>query len=147
MRFKRNWLNCTLLSLLLVFALLIGACAAPATTGDGSDMAMEEDAGDDMAELPGIQYAENPDTVDSDRLLILPGRTRFGVGMWGGMTAGNWNFGSESFYMVEMPLIFMGPMGNTTPRPGSPAALSALMTTWPWRSSSTKRPSGAMASA
>jgi len=116
MRIKRNWLNCTLLSLLLVFALLVGACAAPATTGDGADTAME-DAGDEMAELPGIQYAVNPDTVDSDRLLVLPGRTRFGVGMWGGITAGNWNFGSESFYMVQMPLIFMGPLGNTTPTP------------------------------
>ena len=45
MRIKRNWLNCTLLSLLLVFALLIGACAAPATTGDGADTAMEEGTG------------------------------------------------------------------------------------------------------
>ena len=78
---------------------------------------MEESAAEEMAGIPGIQYAMNPDTVDSDRLLILPGRTRFGVGMWGGITAGNWNFGSESFYMVEMPLIFMGPMGNTTPTP------------------------------
>ncbi len=116
MRIKRKWLNCTLLSLLLVFALLVGACAAPATTGGGADTAMEE-ASDEAADLPGIQYAVNPDTVDSDRLLILPGRTRFGVGMWGGMTAGNWNFGSESFYMVQMPLIFMGPLGNTTPTP------------------------------
>jgi ABC-type transport system substrate-binding protein len=117
MRFKRNWLNCTLLALLLIFAMLVAACAAPATTGDGADTAMEEDSGEEMAEIPGIQYAMNPDTVDSDRLLILPGRTRFGVGMWGGITAGNWNFGSESFYMVQMPFIFMGPQGNTTPTP------------------------------
>ena len=117
MRFKQNWLNCTLLALLLIFAMLVAACAAPATTGDGADTAMEEDSGEEMAGIPGIQYAMNPDTVDSDRLLILPGRTRFGVGMWGGITAGNWSFGSESFYMVQMPFIFMGPQGNTTPTP------------------------------
>ncbi len=59
----------------------------------------------------------NPDTVGSDRLLILPGRGRFGVGVWGSITASNWNFGSETYYQTVMPLIFLGPLGNSTPTP------------------------------
>lgn len=117
MRFKQNWLNCTLLSLLLVLALLISACAAPAASGD--EAAMEEEAAPAAAsaDIPDANLAVNPDTVGSDRLLILPGRGRFGVGVWGSVTASNWNFGSETYYMTIMPLIFLGPLGNSTPTP------------------------------
>ena len=33
------------------------------------------------------------------------------------VTASNWNFSSESYYMLNMPLIFLGPLGNSNPTP------------------------------
>ena len=119
MRLKQNWLNVTILSLLLVFALLVSACAGAAPAGSGQEAAMEEEAApaEAASDIPDANLAVNPDTVGSDRLLILPGRGRFGVGVWGSVTASNWNFSSESYYMLNMPLIFLGPLGNSTPTP------------------------------
>ncbi len=127
MRSKKSWFKFTVLPILTALILLVAACT-PVSVQPGPGQVAEPVVEDQVAaeettteettaEIPGIQFAVNPETVDSDRLLILPGRTGFGVGMWGGVTASNWNFGSESFYMVEMPLIFMGPLGNTTPTP------------------------------
>jgi peptide/nickel transport system substrate-binding protein len=119
MRLKRNWLNGTILSLLLVLALLVSACAGASPAGSSDEAAMEEEAASDEAasDIPDANLAVNPATVGSDRLLILPGRGRFGVGVWGLVTASNWNFSSESYYMVNMPLIFLGPLGNSMPTP------------------------------
>ncbi len=117
MRLKRNWLSCTLLPLLIILSLAFAACA-PADGGDmAAEEAMEETEAAAAAEIPDADLAMNPDTVGSDRLLILPGRGRFGVGVWGSITASNWNFGSETYYQTVMPLIFLGPLGNSTPTP------------------------------
>jgi ABC-type transport system substrate-binding protein len=119
MRLKQNWLNVTILSLLLVLALLVSACAGASPAGSSDEAAMEEEAASDEAasDIPDANLAVNPATVGSDRLLILPGRGRFGVGVWGSITASNWNFSSESYYMLNMPLIFLGPLGNSMPTP------------------------------
>ncbi len=117
MRMKQKWLKSIILSILAVLALLFAACAADSApeTGQDAEMAMEEEEA--AAETTDAHLAVNPDTVDSDRLLILPGRSRMGVGVWGSITASNWNFSSESYYMLNMPLIFLGPLGNSTPTP------------------------------
>ncbi len=117
MRMKRNWLSCTLLPLLLILSLAFAACAPAGDGGMEAGEAMEESEAAAAAEIPDADLAMNPDTVGSDRLLILPGRGRFGVGVWGSITASNWNFGSETYYQTVMPLIFLGPLGNSTPTP------------------------------
>lgn len=60
---------------------------------------------------------KNPETLDSDRLLIIPGRGTKNVGVWGAMTGTEWRFGCDSYYQVIMPLIFLGPKGNSVPTP------------------------------
>ena len=117
MRMKRNWLSCTLLPLLLILSLAFAACAPATDGGMEAGETMEESEAAAAAEIPDADLAMNPDTVGSDRLLILPGRGRFGVGVWGSITASNWNFGSETYYQTVMPLIFLGPLGNSTPTP------------------------------
>ena len=117
MRLKQNWLNCTILSLLLALSLIFAACAPAADGGQETGAAMDEADTGAASETTDAHLAVNPDTVDSDRLLILPGRGRTGVGVWGSVTASNWNFGSETYYMTVMPLIFLGPLGNSTPTP------------------------------
>ena len=117
MRMKRNWLSCSLLPLLLILSLAFAACAPAGDGGMESGEAMEESEAAAAADIPDADLAMNPDTVGSDRLLILPGRGRFGVGVWGSITASNWNFGSETYYQTVMPLIFLGPLGNSTPTP------------------------------
>jgi ABC-type transport system substrate-binding protein len=119
MRLRQKWLRCIILSVLAILALLFAACATGAPdTGGEADTAMEEAAPDEaMSETTDAHLAVNPATVDSDRLLILPGRGRYGVGVWGSITASNWNFSSESYYMLNMPLVFLGPLGNSTPTP------------------------------
>ena len=117
MRMKRNWLSCSLLPLLLILSLAFAACAPAGDGGMESGEAMEESEAAAAADIPDADLAMNPDTVGSDRLLILPGRGRFGVGVWGSITASNWNFGSETYYQTIMPLIFLGPLGNSTPTP------------------------------
>ena len=117
MRMKRNWLSCTLLPLLLILSLAFAACAPAGDGGMEAGETMEESEAAVAAEIPDADLAMNPDTVGSDRLLILPGRGRFGVGVWGSITASNWNFGSETYYQTVMPLIFLGPLGNSTPTP------------------------------
>lgn len=71
----------------------------------------------EMVKETEMVMVKNPETVDSDRLLILPARSRMGVGVWGAVTASEWNFDAESYYMVIMPLIFLGPKGNSVPTP------------------------------
>jgi len=117
MRMKRNWLSCTLLPLLIILSLAFAACAPAGDGGMEAGETMEESEAAAAAEIPDADLAMNPDTVGSDRLLILPGRGRFGVGVWGSITASNWNFGSETYYQTIMPLIFLGPLGNSTPTP------------------------------
>ncbi len=117
MRMKRNRLSCTLLPLLLILSLVFAACAPADDGGMEAGETMEESEAAAAAEIPDADLAMNPDTVGSDRLLILPGRGRFGVGVWGSITASNWNFGSETYYQTVMPLIFLGPLGNSTPTP------------------------------
>ena len=117
MRMKRNRLSSTLLPLLLILSLAFAACAPADDGGMEAGETMEESEAAAAAEIPDADLAMNPDTVGSDRLLILPGRGRFGVGVWGSITASNWNFGSETYYQTVMPLIFLGPLGNSTPTP------------------------------
>ena len=71
----------------------------------------------DTVETAKQWMVKNPATVDSDRLLVLPGRTHPSRGVWGAVTDSEWNFGTESYHMVVMPLFFMGPKGWSDPQP------------------------------
>lgn len=89
---RKNWLKFMILSILAALTLIFAACSStPAQPGTGQEAAA-------VADTVDVEGAMNPETIDSDRLLILPGRMRLGVGVWESVTASNWNFSSEAFY-------------------------------------------------
>ena len=57
-----------------------------------------------VVEKERLIRVNNPDTIDSDRLLIVPGRSSMPNGFYGMVSNNHWRFGCSAYYNINLPL-------------------------------------------